>query len=241
VRFFAPHLDGHDVDVVAFDDLAESIPYDVVFVDEAQDMMNPDAMDRIDTVIAGGRAGGRWRMFLDPNNQAHVDGGYDEDVAELIKDEAVEVELDLNVRNTKAIVHMVQQYLAADVGDPGIVHGEGVAWRTTVGTATVAEAKILAKELVTNGADRDSLWIIDVRSIEAPHADGGFTVTSPRYAKGLEAEHVIVCNLPQQFDDAGTAAFYVAVTRARVALHVVVSKDDRKRLQDLVRRGTEDQ
>lgn len=240
IRFFAPHLDGHDVDILQFDDLAEAKKHDVVLVDEAQDMMTAEAMDRIDTVIAGGRARGRWRMFLDPNNQAHVDGGYDDDVAELIKIEAVEVELDLNVRNTKAIVHMVQQYLDADVGDPGIVHGERVNWHRTAGLAGLDEAKILAKVLVADGIDRDELWIIDVRSAAAPHVDAGFTVTSPRYAKGLEAEHVVVCNLPESYDDAGTASFYVAVTRARVALHVVVSKEDQKNLQELVRRRTED-
>jgi superfamily I DNA/RNA helicase len=63
----------------------------------------------------------------------------------------------------------------------------------------------------------------------------GFTVTSPRYAKGLEAENVVVCDLPSSYDQAGTAAFYVAVTRARVSLHIVASKHDKKRLQELIR------
>ena len=67
-------------------------------------------------------------MFLDPNNQAHVDGGYDPDVAELVGDRGDHGRPGLNVRNTQAIVHVVQEYLGADVGDPGIVHGEKVHW-----------------------------------------------------------------------------------------------------------------
>ena len=94
--------------------------------------MTADAMDRIDQAIVGGRESGRWRMFLDQNNQAHVDGAYDPDVAELLGTEAIWVDLDLNVRNTQAIVHVVQEYLGADVGDPGIVHGEKVYWHTAL-------------------------------------------------------------------------------------------------------------
>lgn len=234
-RFFAPHLDSRAVDVIPFENLGTAGRYDVVLIDEAQDMMTAEAMDRIDTVIVGGRGNGRWRMFLDPNNQAHVDGEYDVDVAALVADEAVTVDLDLNVRNTRAIVHVVQEYLGADVGDPGIVHGEGVRWHTTEGGPTVSDGMDVAERLIDEGVRRSEIWIIDPTSDKAPVTAGGITLTTPKFAKGLEAEHVIVCGLPETLDDAGIAAFYVAVTRARVSLHVVVSKDDKKRLQQLVR------
>ena len=234
--FFAPHVEGRGIDLIAFDDLPRDTVYDVVLVDEAQDMMTADAMDRIDAVIAGGRSGGRWRMFLDPNNQAHVDGDYDEDVAELIADEAIAVDLDLNVRNTQAIVHVVQEYLGADVGDPGIVHGEKVQWHTPAGAANVNEADVLAKQIVADGGHRANVWMIRTTSDEPPTTSpGGFVMTSPRYAKGLEAEHVIVFDLPETYDAAETAAFYVAVTRARVSLHIIATKDDKRRLQQLLK------
>ncbi|MET4899875.1 NERD domain-containing protein [Paenarthrobacter sp. CC6] len=234
-RYFQPYLNSHPVDVLAFAELREADRYDVVLVDEAQDMMTAAAMDQIDAVISGGRANGRWRMFLDPNNQAHVDGAYDEDVATLVAEEAVSVDLDLNVRNTRAIVHVVQEYLGADVGDPGIVNGEKVFWHTTNGRATVLDGISIAEHLVADGLHRKDIWIIDPSSSQPPeHGAGGFFVTSPRYAKGLEAEHVVVCGLPDAFDDAGMAAYYVAVTRARVSLHIVVSKEERRRLQKLV-------
>lgn len=234
--YFTPHLDSRPVDVIPFENLADAGRYDVVLIDEAQDMMSAEAMDRIDAVIAGGRARGRWRMFLDPNNQAHVDGDYDPDVAALVAEEAVTVDLDLNVRNTSAIVHVVQEYLGADIGDPGIVHGERVNWHTTEGRATVSDGAAVAAQLVSDGVPRGEIWVIDSTSQGAPRlGTDGITVTSPRYAKGLEAEHVIVCGLSTTLDDAGLAAFYVAVTRARVSLHVIVSKDDKRRLKQLVR------
>lgn len=237
-QYFAPHLGDRAVEVIPFDEIEGSGPYDVVLVDEAQDMMTAEAMDRLDAVIAGGRAAGRWRMFLDPNNQAHVDGDYDQDVADLITDEAITVDLSLNVRNTRAIVHVVQEYLGADVGDPGVVHGERVQWHTTVSAVSVGDGLKVAAELMADGARRADVWVIDSRSIAAPRTDGGIIVTSPRFAKGLEAEHVIVCGLPDVLDEAGTAALYVAVTRARVSMHVLLSKDDRRQLQQLARPRT---
>ncbi|MFG1912380.1 NERD domain-containing protein [Kribbella sp. NPDC048928] len=235
-NFFAPHIEGRDIDLIPFDDLPDDRAYDVVMVDEAQDMMSADAMDRIDAVVAGGRADGWWRMFLDPNNQVHVDGEYDEDVAELIAGEAISVDLDLNVRNTQAIVHVVQEYLGADVGDPGIVHGEKVQWHTPPGQADLAEADLLAKRIAADGARRADIWMISTTSDSRPATSpGGFVMTSPKYAKGLEAEYVIVFDLPHTYDEAGIAAFYVATTRARVSLHIIASKEDKQRLRQLLK------
>lgn len=236
VGFFGPLLDGRPIDCASFEQIADGRTYDVIFVDEAQDLMNAGDMDRIDSALVGGRAEGRWRMALDGNNQAHVDGQFDPDVYELVSDEAFVVDLDLNVRNTKAIVHVVQEYLGADVGDPGIVHGERVQWHWVEDTADVDAALMISGELVRDGVRPADIWIISVSSVAAPRrAPNGVIVTSPRFAKGLEAENVIVCELPENFDDRGTAAFYVAVTRARVTLHVLASNEDKRRLQQLAR------
>lgn len=236
VKFFLPRIEGQRIDVIPFAELPGDRAYDAVFVDEAQDLMTAEHMDRLDAIISGGRAGGRWRMFLDPNNQAHVDGGFDKDVYDLVADEAVAFDLNLNIRNTKAIVHVVQSYLGADVGDPAIVNGETVQWRFVDDAAGVDEARAVAGELVDGAVKTSEIWIIQTSSDSAPSlTPEGVTVTSPRFAKGLEAEHVIVCDLPAEFDDAGVAALYVAVTRPRVTLHIVASRDDKRRLQALAR------
>ncbi|WP_291382015.1 NERD domain-containing protein [Demequina sp.] len=236
--FFTTLVGEREIDVVPFAEIRADRTYDSVFVDEAQDLMTAEDMDRLDQVIEGGRANGHWRMFLDRNNQAHIDGGFDEDVFELVVGEAVAYELPLNVRNTKPIVDLVQNYLGADVGQPGIVHGEPLHWHDAKGAADLEAAETLADELVADGTPSDSIWIIDASSTDAPRStQSGCVITSPRYSKGLEADRVILCNLPEVFDRFGSAAFYVAATRARVALHVLLSKADKKRLQQLLRTG----
>ncbi|GAB3292624.1 nuclease-related domain-containing DEAD/DEAH box helicase [Parasphingorhabdus pacifica] len=240
VGFFEPLVANRDIDLLPFGELSEGDQYDVVLIDETQDLMTADGMDALDKAIRGGRAEGRWRMFLDPNNQAHVDGQYEPDVCDLVGEEATRLQLQKNVRNTRAIVHVVQEYLRADVGDPGIVNGDRVHWYDLDGPTDVSAAERIARDLVSNGASRDGIWIISSTS-DGPltRGEAGFVITSPRYAKGLEAEHVIVCDLPQEYDEHGTAAFYVMVTRARVTLHVLVSADDKERLQQLVRKQVE--
>lgn len=236
MRFFQPRLEGQVIDVIPFGDLTSDKMYDVVFVDEAQDLMTADQMDRIDSVVSGGRTGGRWRMFLDPNNQAQVDGRFDQDIYDLVSEETTLIDLNLNIRNTRAVVHMVQSYLGADIGDPGIVNGEPVQWQFCNNRTPLEEACLVAVDLIDGGVGKDKIWIIRANSESTPfRSPEGVIVTSPRFAKGLEADHVIMCDLPAKFDDAGTAAFYVAVTRPRVALHLVVSADDKRRLQQLAR------
>lgn len=234
--FFTPRIESRAIDVVPFGELVAGHSYDVGFIDEAQDLMTAEEMDRLEGLIRGGRSGGRWRMFLDPNNQARVDGHFDQEVFDIVSSEALLLDLDRNVRNTRAVVHMVQSYLGADVGDPGIVHGAKVEWRTPSGAAGVEAARAVAAEIIEGGAQQSDIWIISARSDAAPWvAPERVTVTSPRFAKGLEAEHVIVCDLPEELDSAGMAALYVAVTRPRVTLYLVLSETDNRRLQKLAR------
>lgn len=236
-EFFRPRVAGRGIDVIAFEALDLDRRYDVVLVDEAQDLMFPEAMDLLDRIIVGGRAGGRWRMFLDPNNQAHVDGRFDGEVFELVEAESFTYDLSLNVRNTKAIVHTVQEYLGADVGDPGIVNGELVQWHWTDRDSGVEAALGVAKGLIYDGAQARDIWIIPVACEDnVNEIRDRVRVLSPRNAKGLEADHTIVCALPPKFDELSIAAFYVAVTRARVSLHIVANDPDKQRLLILARK-----
>lgn len=234
--FFEPRLAGRGIEIIPFGDLKPERRFDVLLVDEAQDLMSAETMDLLDSVVVGGRSGGRWRMFLDPNNQAHVGGRFDQEVFQLVSAEAMEYDLSLNVRNTRAIVHMVQEYLGADVGDPGIVNGERIQWVWTDDGATMEPALALAGTLRKNGSRPADIWVIPVEADDSlDEMCDGIRVLSPRTAKGLEAEHVIVCGLPSQFDNERLSAFYVAVTRPRVSLHIVATNADKKRLRSLER------
>jgi superfamily I DNA/RNA helicase len=237
LHFFRELVAYRGIDVIPFSELTGSTRYDVLFVDEAQDLMSADAMDILDRILPGGCGAGRWRMFLDQNNQAHVDGRYDPSVFDLVRSAAIEYDLSLNVRNTKSIVHMVQDYLGADIGDPGIVFGERIQWRWVAEGAGVSESLLIAKAMIAEGVRPATIWVIPVTAdIETDEFCEGVRVLSPRVAKGLETEHVIVCDLPRKLNDQALANLYVSLTRPRVTLHIVATDADKKRLQELARK-----
>lgn len=237
-RFFADRLGGREIRIEEYARLSSEEEYDVVLIDEAQDLMTAEDMDRLDELVTGGRTGGRWRMFLDHNNQAHVDGAFDSEVFDLIASDATEYALTKNVRNTNPIVQLVQDYLHADVGDPGIVHGAKVGWEQVSDGIPITRAFEVAESIVSQSVEPESIWIISVTGASVTRENHkGIRVLDPREAKGLEAEHVIVCDLPDDYSTHNLAALYVAVTRARVTLHVVLDGEDGRRLRRLVAEG----
>jgi len=56
----------------ALDALIEDVidPFDVLFVDEGQDLIRPEYLDVFDALLRGGLAGGRWAFFCDFERQA---------------------------------------------------------------------------------------------------------------------------------------------------------------------------
>ncbi|WP_062378861.1 NERD domain-containing protein [Demequina pelophila] len=234
--YFDTLLSGHAVVVAPFAGLDAGRDFDVVLIDEAQDLMNAGSMDRLETLVRGGRSAGRWRMFLDPNNQAHVDGRFDPDVYAIVMSECAVFQLDRNVRNTKGVVDVVKNYLGADIGDPGIVHGDQVQWYTVPEARRRDAVADIARSLASEGVARSEVWVIPAGDacVVAGAADT-LAVKTPQEAKGLEADHVIVCSLPKERTTAAMAALYVAITRPRVGLHMVVTPEERKFMQSLAK------
>ena len=93
-------------------------PFDVLIVDEAQDLMHGEALECLDAALVGGILEGRWRVFYDFNNQAGIRGRFDEDSFEVLHESASgpPLELSRNCRNTSEIVQMTQVTTGADLG-----------------------------------------------------------------------------------------------------------------------------
>jgi hypothetical protein len=95
--------------------------YDVLFVDEGQDLMTMEHLDRLSAVLRGGLDDGRWRWFMDENNQANVSGRFDQDALDYLlrglpSGRPVRLPLRRNVRNTKEIIARVHAWTTADLG-----------------------------------------------------------------------------------------------------------------------------
>jgi hypothetical protein len=94
---------------------------DVLFVDEGQDLMTMEDLDALSASLEGGIEHGRWRWFMDANNQANVSGRFDPDANEYLSrglptGKPIRVPLSRNVRNTRQIISRVHDWTEADIG-----------------------------------------------------------------------------------------------------------------------------
>lgn len=91
--------------------------FDLVVVDEAQDVINSTDLAVINSLLKGGLSDGRWVLLLDSNNQRGLVGRYDEDAMRSLKaTRPASVILNENCRNTTEIVRATQHRTGADLG-----------------------------------------------------------------------------------------------------------------------------
>ncbi|RYG79206.1 MAG: hypothetical protein EON59_16640, partial [Alphaproteobacteria bacterium] len=144
-------------------------PFDVVVIDEGQDLLSLEGVSALDALVAGGVEGGKWRCFYDLNNQAGLFGGFDPDAYELLAaTDAHTHELHRNCRNTKPIVLQTRTVTAADLGTPSAGDGPAVTFakpgdRTEEAAMVTTELERLARAEVPAG----SITIAVGSSVEA--------------------------------------------------------------------------
>jgi hypothetical protein len=233
------------VDCVPFSETADLEAHDVLVVDEAQDMMSVDDVLRLDQLVKGGLASGSWRMFSDPNNQAHVAGVFDENVYAEIRDQGSRYELPYNCRNTAPVVVQTQLLTGADLGTPRVGHGPAVEFRRCgsdreSGDLLEAELRRLRQEdihpsdvvilTLRDSTDQSSAVLTKAfsrRMIAPTHVSERVETDSTPLCtvqnfKGLEAPHVLVIDVDDISAPELASRLYVAMTRPRVSLWMAV-------------------
>ncbi len=118
-------------------------PFDVLVVDEGQDLLDFDALEVLAKLVKGGLEKGVWRFFMDSNNQSGLFTGYQKEALDFLKEcGATPVRLKKNCRNTEQIVTQTMAVTGADIGT-AIVDGKG----QQVDYSYVENAHEAAKEL----------------------------------------------------------------------------------------------
>lgn len=226
-----------------FADLEGMSPRDVLVVDEAQDLMNVADMVTLDSLVEGGLAHGRWRLFCDPNNQAHVDGAFEASVLAELQATSSAYALPFNCRNTAPVVTQTQLITGADVGIARVGHGPQVEYRkaaTKADTSALLDSEL--KRLRQEEIPATDIVVISLavrledsaamatkayaqRRLRPAGQDGPDVVrlVSPSEFKGLEAPHVLVIDVDDIRSARDRANLYVAMTRPRVSLWMAVS------------------
>ena len=247
-----PLLEDSSVEVHAFGDIPDEI-FDVLVVDEGQDLANFESLVVLDEVLEGGLLSGKWWFFCDPNNQAHVTGSFDSEAYETLRKGSSTYLLKKNHRNTKPIVEMVKQVLGADLGAPRIGAGPAVKFpKISSIEDAINELDNSLEEIMAQGIKSKSINFISFSKnfddsfvyqtqfskkykITSNPFDENPTIWSPSKIKGLEKDHIFVTDVNELSSENSLSMLYVSMTRAKISLWVGVSISARKILDEIAK------
>ena len=216
--------------------------WDVLVVDEAQDLLTPEHLDVFDLLLREGMSRGRWHLFLDPRQNI-----YGEDVQSTVADR-LEVcapafeDLFENCRNTRQVAVQTSIVSGIDLPVAGAPDGPDTALHYY---GTQEEAVRLLETLVGQLVDAqvrpDDIAVLSTRRLENSlvagrprvagyrlfEADGkvqarrGDLLFSTMHAfKGLERQAVLAIDMAEIGEDQWSMLHYTGLSRARVLLHV---------------------
>lgn len=221
--------------------------YDVLIVDEGQDVLDMQFIQQVEPYLTGGFAEGRWVFFHDINNQSGFFGAVDPQVfAQLEHLTPVRIPLRRNCRNTANILDAIREYTNADMAIEAVGAGPvvKVAQATDAAHLLSLLKQAVSEVLEHGGLPSAELTILtDISAPDFMRKFGRFllctVVVLDDYAmqsfppnavslttidafKGLENTAVIVClNQSNVSVEQQQLLRYVGMSRARAVLHVV--------------------
>lgn len=237
-------LRGAGVEVRVSSDLPDKVRFDVLVVDEAQDLMNLESVDRLEQLVHGGWKDGNWILFMDQNRQAHLYGDYDAEVLDYMRSfSPAPARLRHNCRNTQNVAFNTRAITGADMGVASAGAGPEVQ---TLPIADEAEEAARLQEhlrrLREHEVRPEQITIVSLRgdwetsaarslrevrkgqlkrldvSNAALFPGNSMTWASAVDIKGLENRFVCVIDIDELETDEDIDLLYVALSRPRAGL-----------------------
>lgn len=250
------------------DDKCSRRPFDMLVVDEAQDLLREEYLDVFDLLLKGGLAGGRWALFGDFERQAiyaHEGGSSAVKAIESLSGRAPKhskCSLRINCRNARPIAETLTITSGLAPGYKRVLHDiEGSDVDPLFYSSTLDQEKHLefavrelratykAGEIVVLSMRNDenscagcaSTSSIGVKLAPIRDVKDGHTIpfTSIHAFKGLEAPAVIITDIEALDDERSRALLYVGMSRARVRLFLLMHERCRKSYDRLLDVGLE--
>jgi ATP:corrinoid adenosyltransferase len=235
--------------------------YDVLIVDEAQDVLSAEYLDVLSELLVGGLAGGKWLIFGDFENQAIYLGNSGRSAADLTQALAersphhARHRLYVNCRNAERIATALTLVCSLSPGYKKTIQDvEGAEVEPLFWKDEAAQQSMLSETLHELRSVFGTQEIVvlstrkDVDSCAARLAEEGAAALSPlrnasgatgtvRYAtihafKGLEAPAVVVTDITSLVDEQ-RSLLYVAMSRARIRLVLLMRKSCRDAYKQL--------
>lgn len=229
-------------------ELSDDQKFDVLIIDEAQDLLIANYLEVFDLILKGGINKGVWIMFGDFTNQAiYINDPIK--AKQLLSERAFFVKvppLKLNCRNTKKIAN--QNTLITGIEKPEFTGFTlpgipiDVKFPSSNKQREILENKV--KELVKNGVEADLITLLSPKKFENTFlADSefiynqkkkGLQVSTIHSYKGLENVVVFLYDFPEISSEESIRLLYVGISRATQQLNIILNQDLEKSYQTLI-------
>lgn len=233
------------------EDALRGVAFDLLVVDEAQDVITDEYLPILDEVLVNGLERGRWDFFGDFERQAIYQSGRTE--ASFLKTldtyaSFARARLSINCRNTKNIGEQVKLIagFTAQFGErtPNGPRVTFLTWRDSAEES--AKLNEIITKLVKNGIDLGDIALLTTRApgysdicfedvhypISAAENEMGIRFSSISAFKGLESPVVIIIDCTSYAD---LNLYYVGITRARTKLYVLENETAQAQRTALIR------
>lgn len=241
--------------------------YDVLIVDEAQDILTAEYLDVLGELLVGGLAGGKWLIFGDFKNQAIYLGNSERSADDLTRDleerspHHARHSLYVNCRNAERIATTLTLVCSLSPGYKKTIQDVEGAEVEPKFWKDESEQQLLLSETLRDlrpAFGTQGIIVLSTRkdeqSCSARLAEQGRAALSPlRHAnrsfvdipyatihafKGLEAQAVVVTDI-SSLSDEQRALLYVAMSRPRVRLVLLMHDSCRSEYKQLFIRNLE--
>ena len=237
--------------------------FDVLVLDEAQDLCKPEILETLNLALKGGLGKGRWAMFGDFVRQALYDET--EEPAKILPNYSeffVRSKLTLNCRNTRKIAEETTLLAGFDEPPFGFGREEGLPvehkyWNTNAELesslndtlARLVEEDIPVEDIVILSPRRlENSCLAKIKQISGfPVVDSSRKLNRSKTQcirfstvhafKGLESKVVMVVDVEKAVESNWQSLMYVAMSRARSLLFMFVKAGFKGKFESRLRTG----
>lgn len=220
------------------EDIPEEDRFDLLIIDESQDLMTESYLDVFDSMLKGGLSNGKWVLFGDFCNQLIYQNN-PKKVLDILsaKSSFVRVPpLKTNCRNSKKIVFYNHTTTGCEkqLSPQGMVDGEKVEHYFPVKTRQVEKVVEIISDLISKGVPESKISLLSCKSSTYSQllqndeikkwVEKGLVFSTIHSYKGLENSFVIATEFEELESDYSTSLLYVAISRAKLKFYLVLDK-----------------
>lgn len=214
--------------------------YDVLFVDEGQDLINMKYFPIFDKLLKRGLYNGNWAIFYDPNQNIFNQSKFDKSLNELLRNHPTRCRLTKNCRNTEQIANFTSYCSTINPGEAHIP-GDRVCFITYNENNLDDAFDELLSKIINDGIPKEDIKIIStvalnnsvlagyngkfkdaIESFNPTASTDKIQFATIQSFKGLDAKVVIATDITGLDNK---LLLYTLFTRARVLLYLFVPKE----------------